>query len=124
MYPSLTQEVVRLAASPRNQRVSLRWPIRYRPAGEPQWLFGETINISGTGLLFLCEAPLELHTQVEVEVVLRAKARPAGSELRLRLIYRGRVIRRVLANWPDLRPTAAIRISHCEIVPDAVRRVA
>jgi len=99
----------------RAQRVRFRSPIRYRWIAESEWHFGDTVDISGSGLLFLCETPLEVGT--EVEVILPAKAQQAGNVLLLNLTYRGRVVRRVLANWPDVRPAVAIRISHCQIAP-------
>jgi hypothetical protein len=103
-----------LGGRPRAQRARLASPIRYRRKTEGQWHSGETVDISGSGLLFLSEAPLELGT--ELEVLLRVKPEAAENHL-LELVCQGRVVRRVLANWPEVRPATAIRIFHCQVVP-------
>jgi hypothetical protein len=104
-----------LGGRPRDQRARLASPIRYRRKTEGQWHSGETVDISGSGLLFLSEAPLELGT--EVEVILRVKPEAAGNDQLLELVCQGRVVRRVLANWPEVRPATAIKVFHCQMVP-------
>jgi hypothetical protein len=100
---------------PRDQRARLASPIRYRRKTEGQWHSGETVDISGSGLLFLAQAPLELGT--EVEVILRVKPEGAENHLLLQLVLQGKVVRRVLANWPEVRPATALRVFHCQVVP-------
>lgn len=92
-------------------------PVRYRMLGEMRWRTGETVEINGLELMFLSDAPLELHAAVEV--VLPAKVQGMGRGMQLKLLCLGRVVRRLLANWPDLRPALVVEISSCEIVPEA-----
>lgn len=97
----------------RDQRVRFESPVRYRRIADPEWHFGSTIDVSGSGLLFLCDTPLEVGT--EVEVFLPAMAQQVGSIFLLNLVYAGRVVRRVSAQWPDGRPAIAVEVSHCHI---------
>jgi hypothetical protein len=92
-------------------------PMRYRMLGEIRWRAGETVEIAGLELMFLSDTPLELHAAVEV--VLPATVQGMGRELPLKLLCLGRVVRRFLANWPDLRSALVVGISSCQIVPEA-----
>lgn len=93
----------------RDRRVPLESPLRYRRIGESAWHFGKTVDTSGSGLLFICETPLKLGT--EVEVILPVVAQQAGSTALLDLVYRGHVVRSVLPTEPDGRPAVAIKVS-------------
>ena len=87
--------------------------IRYRAAGG-QWHAGESLEIRDSELTLLCDTPLEL--QADVDLLLPAKVHVKGRELPLSLLCKGRVVRRVLANWPELRCALVIGISSCQIV--------
>ena len=92
-------------------------PILYRALGETRWRAGEAVELDGLELMFLGDTPLELHAAVEV--VLPAKVQGMGRGMPLKLLCLGRVVRRFLANWPDLRSALVVDISGCEIVPEA-----
>jgi hypothetical protein len=85
--------------------------------GEVRWHTAEIVEIDGLELKFLSDAPLEL--QAAVEVLVPAKVQGMGRRMPIKLLCLGRVVRRFLVNWPDLRPAAVIGISNCEILPEA-----
>ena len=91
-------------------------PIRYRIAGESPWSIGDTIELKGSELMFLCEAPLDLNA--DVEIVLPAKVQVMGYESPLKLLWAGRVVRRFLANWPELRSAVVVNLSICQVAPE------
>ena len=97
----------------RDRRVQFEAPLRYRRVGDSEWHFGNTIDASGSGLLFFCDNPLEVGA--EVEVILPAMAQQAGSISQLDLAYVGRVVRRVLPAGSEGRPAVAISVSRCHI---------
>ncbi|MBZ5567525.1 MAG: hypothetical protein LAN64_06700 [Acidobacteriia bacterium] len=86
--------------------------IRYRTAGG-EWYAGETVDIRDSELKLLCDEPLELHA--DVDILLPSKVQVKGRELPLNLLCTGRVVGRVLANWPDLRCALVVSISGCQI---------
>ncbi len=92
-------------------------PIRFRVRGERQWRAGETVELRGSELMFLCDTPLELH--VEVEVSLSAKMQAIAGESGVNLICSGRVLRRFLANWPEVRSALVVSLESCRIVEGA-----
>ncbi len=98
-----------------NEQVKFGTPVRYRPLSGGSWLTGETVEVNGPELTFFCDAPLELDTKVEV--VLPAKVQAIAHETSINLLCTAQVIRRFLANWPDVRPALAISISSCQIAP-------
>src|SRR5512141_3274838 len=98
------------------QGVPIGTPIRYRSPAEGPWRAGETVKIDHSELTFLGDTPLEL--QADVEVILPAGVQVTGRESSLHLLCSGRVVRRFLANWPDLRSALVVRISRCRIAPD------
>jgi hypothetical protein len=86
--------------------------IRYRAIGG-RWHAGEAAEIRNSELMFLCNTPFELHS--EVEVILPAKVQVMASESAVNLLCSGRIVRRFLANWPELRSAMVVSISHCQI---------
>jgi hypothetical protein len=86
--------------------------IRYRSTGGC-WYAGETVEIRESELTLLCDQPLEVG--VEVELLLPSKVQGKGREWPLRLQCAGRVVRRVLANWPELRCLLVVSLSHGRI---------
>ena len=86
--------------------------IRCRAAGGA-WYAGETVEIRDSELTLMCDAPLEL--QADVDIFLSSKLPVQGRELPLNLLCTGRVVHRVLANWPDLRCELVVGISGCQI---------
>jgi len=81
----------------RAPRHELRIPLRYRLEGQQNWLAGEAINMSESGLLFSSDELLEL--DVRVQITFQQSEVPMGrSSTRL-----ARVVRRNLSNWPETR---------------------
>jgi hypothetical protein len=91
-------------------------PLRYRIAGESPWSIGDTVELNGPELMFLAEAPLELNA--DIELVLPAKVQVVGHESPLKLLCAGRVVRRFLANWPELRSAVVVSLSICQVEPE------
>ncbi len=88
-------------------------PIRYRIAGEQHWRAGETVELNGSELMFLCDVPLELHD--DVEVILQTKVQGMGRDSAMKLLCTGRVLRRFLANWPEVRLALVVGLNICQI---------
>ena len=96
--------VVSLAGEPRQPssaaratRRDLRIPLRYRVIGGEEWLQGETVNISESGLLFASNEMLEV--DASLEITFQTKGTPMlQSSTRQAL-----VVRRTLANWPETK---------------------
>jgi PilZ domain-containing protein len=78
-------------------RHELHIPLRYRLEGGQNWLPGEAINMSESGLLFSSNEMLEVDTRVQI--TFQAADTPMmQSSTRL-----ARVVRRMLSNWPETR---------------------
>ncbi len=91
-------------------------PIRYRGFPQEPWRAGEMFEVKGADLMFLCDTPLELYA--EVEIMLPAKVQTMEREASLNLLCSGRVVRRLLANWPEVRSALVVRITICHIAPE------
>ncbi len=91
-------------------------PVRFRVCGERPWRLGETVEVRGSELMFLCDTPLEL--RVEVEVSLSARMQAMGGDSAMNLICTGRVLRRFLANWPEVRSALVVSLESCRIVTE------
>ena len=81
----------------RANRRELRIPIRFRRAGDQDWLMGETINLSDSGLLFTANELLDVNTRLEITF------QTVGTPLIARSTLHARIVRRVLSNWPETR---------------------
>ena len=78
-------------------RHELHIPLRYRLEGRPDWLPGEAINMSESGLLFSSNEMLEVDSRVQI--TFQGPDIPLiQSSTRL-----ARVVRRNLSNWPETR---------------------
>lgn len=78
-------------------RHELNIPLRYRLEGQADWLAGEAINMSETGLLFSSDQLLEI--DAKVQITFQSDEIPqVKSSTRL-----ARVVRRTLSNWPETR---------------------
>ena len=86
----LITEPQRPAATPRASRFSVQLEMRYRAAGDRQWRFGHTRNVSRSGVLFSADAPLDPETPVELVLVLPGTV---AGEPSSRLRCRGQVVR-------------------------------
>lgn len=84
-------------------RHELRLPLRYRREGEQEWILGETINVSESGLLFTTDKLLEVDTRVEITF------QTSGPPLLQRSTRVATVVRRTLSNWPETRPVFGVR---------------
>jgi hypothetical protein len=58
----------------RAQRFPLRFPIRYRNIGMPDWKKGMTINISRTGILFRAEDRISEDCMLDIRIRMPWKA--------------------------------------------------
>jgi len=85
------------AGSLRAPRHELRIPLRYRLEGQQDWLAGEAINMSASGLLFSSDEMLEVDARVQI-TFQQSETPMMQSSTRL-----ARVVRRNLANWPETR---------------------
>jgi len=56
--------------SDRAQRFPLVAPIQYRSSGLAQWLYGKTVNLSRTGILFEADEKIRKNTILDVRVEL------------------------------------------------------
>jgi len=83
--------------SARATRHDLRIPLRYRLEGRQDWLAGEAINMSESGLLFSSDELLELESRVQITFQTSESPMMKSST---RLV---RVVRRSLSNWPETR---------------------
>jgi hypothetical protein len=81
----------------RAERHELRIPLRFRPEGEENWLPGETINMSESGVLFTSEAMIEIDARLEITF------QTTGIPLLHSSTRRAMIVRRTLANWPETR---------------------
>jgi len=79
----------------REERYSLRIPLRYRVSGNKKWVAGETVNFSKSGILFSTEELLELHAILEITF------QESGTPLLSTSTRRAEVVRRVLNSWPE-----------------------
>jgi hypothetical protein len=83
-------------------RHELRIPLRYRLEGKQDWLPGDAINMSETGLLFSSDHLLEVNDRVQITF--------QNSEPEMKSSMRvARVVRRILSNWPETRVKFAAR---------------
>ncbi|PYP83371.1 MAG: hypothetical protein DMG65_24555 [Candidatus Angelobacter sp. Gp1-AA117] len=53
-------------------RFTLTLPMRYRPAGHPEWRIAKTANVSSSGVLFVASEPLEVGGRLEIEISMTA----------------------------------------------------
>jgi hypothetical protein len=87
----------------RAERHALPIPLRYRIEGQQEWSPGEAINLSESGILFSSESMLEIDTRLEI--TFQSSGPPLlSSSTRL-----AQVVRRVLNNWPETRPSIGAR---------------
>lgn len=79
-------------------RFSLTLPLRFRKAGDPEWVVATTRNLSSSGVLFFTQQPLQPGTELEVEIVLNEALALHASRIRAR----GGVVRQTFedgAGW-------------------------
>jgi hypothetical protein len=81
----------------RATRHELNIPLRYRLEGRPDWVPGEAINMSESGLLFSSDELLEIDSRVQI-TFQTCESPMVKSSTRL-----ARVVRRMLSNWPETR---------------------
>lgn len=53
-------------------RFTLTLPMRYRPAGHPEWRNAKTANVSSSGVLFEASEPLQVGGRLEIEISMTA----------------------------------------------------
>lgn len=96
----------------RAERQALCIPLRYRIEGHKDWLKGETLNLSESGILFSSESVLEIDTRLEITF------QTAGTPMLRSSTRLAQVVRRILNNWPETRPTIAARFERARAYPD------
>jgi PilZ domain-containing protein len=89
----------------RADRRELSVPIRFRRAGTEDWLIGETINLSESGLLFTTNELLDVDARLEITF------QTSGTPLLARSVRPARIVRRMLSNWPETRIIFAVAYS-------------
>ena len=92
---------------PRAQRFDIQLPVLYRARGETAWREGCTANISYTGVRFWGDQLLEVHTPIEMNLILPAEI---GGETGVEIVCRGEIVRTVLPASIDAQPSLAARI--------------
>lgn len=96
---------------------AMRFPIvvslRYRPAVDSEWRDGESVNISGTGVLFRAAQRLELQIPVELSFTLPA-AVAGGTPVRIDC--RGQVVRALAPESPRYGALVAAAIAEYRFV--------
>ncbi len=85
------------AADGRALRHELHIPLRYRLDGQNDWLPGEAINMSESGLLFSSDELLEIDSRVQITF------QNSESPMMKSSTRQARVVRRILSNWPETR---------------------
>ena len=81
----------------RAARHELHIPLRYRLEGNQEWLAGEAINMSESGLLFSSDDLLEVDSRVQI-TFQSSEIPMVKTSTRL-----ARIVRRMLSNWPETR---------------------
>jgi len=84
-------------------RHALQLPLRYRVEGQTEWMMGETLNLSESGLLFSSDDILEVNTRLEITF------QTLGAPLLQTSTRIAEIVRRVLNNWPETRPVFGAR---------------
>jgi hypothetical protein len=74
----------------RDTRFPLVVPMVYRRTREPEWLEGRTINVSGSGVLFVGPQGLEAGAPIELRLALNSVAPGLVPD---RLVCTGRIMR-------------------------------
>jgi hypothetical protein len=98
----------------RAPRFPLHLSVRYRRIGDPEWLRGETENISRSGILIRGEDPLEVDASVELLVVLDVRSTESdGGEV----LCSGRVVRTVSPSDEYACPGSAVAIDQYNFLP-------
>ncbi len=90
-------EVRQTEDSVRAIRHELHIPLRYRLEGQNDWMPGEAINMSESGLLFSSDELLEVDARLQITFQTSESPMMKSST---RLV---RVVRRILSNWPETR---------------------
>jgi PilZ domain len=91
------------SVSSRAIRHELNIPMRYRLEGQQDWSSGQALNMSESGLLFTSDHLLEIHDRVQI-TFQNNEAPQMQSSTRM-----GRVVRRILSNWPETRVKFGVR---------------
>lgn len=90
-------EVRQTEDSVRAIRHELHIPLRYRLEGQNDWMLGEAINMSESGLLFSSNELLEVDARLQITFQTSEIPMVKSST---RIV---RVVRRILSNWPETR---------------------
>jgi hypothetical protein len=102
----------------RPQRLDLRTPVRYRPAGTTQWLVGRSENISLTGILI--RPTRMLAVGAKVEIILKV---PSGlvPEIAGEMFFMGSVARVAAARIVGEAPSIGIAFESWRAVAEGDR---
>ena len=96
-----------IKGTPRAPRFLIQSALRYRVGAETDWLEGETVNISRTGILFRAQRPETVKTPIEMSFNLPVTL---GDESGAIVFCQGEVVRTVLPHASDSPPELAARI--------------
>ena len=92
---------------PRAQRFPIQTTLRFRASGQSEWLEGETVNISRTGVLFQAQRVVLINTPVEMSFHLPVEIADESAAV---VFCQGQVVRTVLPPATDASPVLAAKI--------------
>jgi hypothetical protein len=92
----------------RARRFTLHLRVMYREVGVQEWLEGWTENISRTGMLFRCDAPLPVDTVVELKLQLSPAS--GKEDHAAEVLCRGTVVRVEQVGGLDTSTVLAVSI--------------
>lgn len=102
------------AGKRRAHRYEIRTDIRFRPVAVQNWHFGETENISDTGLLVSAPEALPVDTPIQLELYAPA---PLSGAAQVPLACSGRVVRSMRAGGEKGAVRLAIAVQSGHIQP-------
>ena len=94
-------------ASTRAERFAIHLPVRYREPHSAGWFEGETVNISGSGVLVRTECLLRPKTTVEVRLALPVAMK---DEAPCEIVCKGVIVRTEQSNIMGIPPALAVAI--------------
>jgi hypothetical protein len=96
-----------IKGTPRAPRFPIQAALRYRVGNETDWLEGETVNISRTGILFRARKQEALKTPIEMSFNLPVTLADESGAI---VFCQGEIVRTVLPPASDSPPRLAARI--------------
>ncbi len=92
-------------------RFAMDQPVVYRVDQNGGWHNGRTRNVSRSGMLFSCEAYLEVGAVIEIRIL---NPEPADGLIAIGEPCFAEVVRRVLMPWPEILNLIGVRFVEIE----------